>query len=126
MLDLLSNLLLETRQTGPMGIAVLISFVFVTAALVLATVRLLRGPTLPDRVVALDLISILLVAVLTLFSVSSQVEAYLDAAIVLALVAFLGTVALARFVLRSGRNYYRPAAPTEPVVPASTGKEDST
>ena len=119
MLDLLSNLLLETRQTGPTGIAVLISFVFVTAALVLATVRLLRGPTFPDRVVALDLISILLVALLTLFSVSSQVEAYLDAAIVLALVAFLGTVALARFVLRSGRNYQ----PTRPADPAAAEEE---
>jgi multicomponent Na+:H+ antiporter subunit F len=118
MLDLLSAVFLETRQTGPMGVAVLISFVFVTTALVLATVRLLRGPTLPDRVVALDLISILLVALLTLFSVSSQVEAYLDAAIVLALVAFLGTVALARFVLRSGRNYRRATPPEGESPPA--------
>ncbi|MEM1077490.1 MAG: cation:proton antiporter [Pseudomonadota bacterium] len=105
MLDLLGNLLLETRQTGHLGVAVLLTFVLVTAALVLSTIRLLRGPTLPDRVVALDLISILLVAMLTLFALSSEVEAYLDAALVLALVAFLGTVALARFVLRSGRNY---------------------
>lgn len=122
MLELLSSLLLETRQTGPMGIAVLVSFALVTAALVLATARLLQGPTLPDRVVALDLISILLVALLTLFSVSSQVEAYLDAAIVLALVAFLGTVALARFVLRSGRNYRR-TAPGD--ADPKTGTEDT-
>ncbi|ABV92478.1 multiple resistance and pH regulation protein F [Dinoroseobacter shibae DFL 12 = DSM 16493] len=105
MLEFFSSLLIETRQTGPLGVAVLLSFVMVVAALVLSTIRLLRGPTLPDRVVALDLISILLVALLTLFAISSQVDAYLDAAIVLALVAFLGTVALARFVLRSGRNY---------------------
>ncbi|WP_424969455.1 monovalent cation/H+ antiporter complex subunit F [Dinoroseobacter sp. S76] len=118
MLDLLGNLLLETRQTGPLGVAVLLTFVLVTAALVLSTIRLLRGPTLPDRVVALDLISILLVAMLTLFALSSEVEAYLDAALVLALVAFLGTVALARFVLRSGRNYKNGQPDVAP------GKED--
>jgi multicomponent Na+:H+ antiporter subunit F len=105
MIEALSQLLLETRQSGPLAFAVLFAFVMVTAALVLTTYRLLKGPTLPDRVVALDLISILLVALLTLFAVSSQVETYLDAALVLALVAFLGTVALARFILRTGRNY---------------------
>ncbi|WP_425092038.1 monovalent cation/H+ antiporter complex subunit F [Tropicimonas sp. S265A] len=105
MIGMLSDLLLETRQEGPLAFAVLFAFVMVTAALVLTTYRLLKGPTLPDRVVALDLISILLVALLTLFALSSQVETYLDAALVLALVAFLGTVALARFILRSGRDY---------------------
>lgn len=105
MMDALSQLLLETRQQGPLAFAVLVSFFLVTGALVLTTYRLLKGPTLPDRVVALDLISILLVALLTLFALSSQVETYLDAALVLALVSFLGTVALARFILRSGRSY---------------------
>lgn len=105
MMDELSHLLLETRQQGPLAAAVLFAFVSVTGALVLTTYRLLKGPTLPDRVVALDLITILLVALLTLFALSSQVETYLDAALVLALVAFLGTVALARFILRTGRSY---------------------
>jgi multicomponent Na+:H+ antiporter subunit F len=59
-------------------------------------------------VVALDLISVLLVALLALFTVASAVSAYMDAALVLAAVAFLGTVALARFVLRSRRDYSRP------------------
>lgn len=107
MIETLSRLLLDTAQSGPLGFAVLFAFVMVTAALVLATYRLLKGPTLADRVVALDLISILLVALLTLFALSSQVDTYLDAAIVLALVAFLGTVALARFMLRTRRNYSR-------------------
>ena len=107
MIETLSEVLLETRQQGPLAVAVMFAFVMVTGALVLTTYRLLKGPTLPDRVVALDLISILLVAILTLFALSSQVETYLDAALVLALVAFLGTVALARFIIRSGRSYAR-------------------
>ena len=113
MVDQIGQVLLATRQDGVLGAAVLFAFVCVTISLVLATVRLLRGPTLPDRVVALDLISIQLVALLTLFALSSQVATYMDAALVLALVAFLGTVALARFTLRSGRDYSRPDAPDQ-------------
>ncbi len=113
MQDLLGDLLLATRQDGILGAALLFAFVCVTLALVLTSIRLLRGPTLPDRVVALDLISVLLLALLALFTVASAVSAYMDAALVLAAVAFLGTVALARFVLRSRRDYSRPTRRAE-------------
>ena len=84
-----------------MQVAIDISALFIIAALILATIRLMRGPTLPDRVVALDLLAMLLVAFLTLFALASGVNAYLDAAVALALVAFLATVAFARFIDRS-------------------------
>ncbi len=84
-----------------MGLAMDIAALFIIAALVLATIRLIRGPTLPDRVVALDLLAMLLVAFLTLFALASGVNAYLDAAVALALVAFLATIAFARFIDRS-------------------------
>jgi multicomponent Na+:H+ antiporter subunit F len=106
----LGQVLLDTRQDGPLGAAILVAFASITIALIFATVRLLTGPTLADRVVALDLISILLVAMLALFALASQVATYMDAAVVLALVAFLGTVALARFMLRSGRDYAKQQA----------------
>lgn len=83
------------------GWAVDICGLFLIAALVLSTIRLVRGPSLPDRVVALDLLTMLLVAFLTLFALASGVGAYLDAAVALALVAFLATVAFARFIDRS-------------------------
>lgn len=67
-------------------------------ALMLAVLRLIRGPSLPDRVVALDLISMLLVAFLVVFAYASGVYAYLDAGLALALVGFLGTVAFARLI----------------------------
>ncbi|TVQ34438.1 MAG: hypothetical protein EA356_10420 [Geminicoccaceae bacterium] len=84
-----------------MQVAIDIAALFIIAGLVLTTVRLIRGPTLPDRVVALDLLTMLLVAFLTLFALATGVNAYLDAAVVLALVAFLATVAFARFIDRS-------------------------
>jgi multicomponent Na+:H+ antiporter subunit F len=64
----------------------------------LAFVRLVRGRTLPDRVVALDLISTATVAILAVASVLYAVPALLDVAVVLALIAFIGTVAFARFI----------------------------
>lgn len=84
-----------------MSWAVDVTALFLIAALVLSTVRLIRGPTLPDRVVALDLLTMLLVAFLALFALATGVGAYLDAAVALALVAFLATVAFARFIDRS-------------------------
>jgi multicomponent Na+:H+ antiporter subunit F len=70
-------------------------------SLALTFVRLLRGPTLADRVVALDLITMVLVLLLTLFALVVHDGAYLDAAIALALVGFLATVAFARYIDRA-------------------------
>ncbi len=81
--------------------------IFTTAALamlavaaVLAFVRLLRGPTLPDRVVALDLIGALIVCVIVTVAAATGQQAHLDVAIVIALVSFVGTVAYARYIER--------------------------
>lgn len=73
-------------------------------ALVIVFVRLVRGPTLPDRVVALDLMATLIIAISAAYSVETDQPAYLDAAIVLALITFLGTVAFAYYLNRSVKN----------------------
>ena len=67
-------------------------------AVVLAFVRLLLGPSLPDRVVALDLLTSLLFGLLVALAVYDDEAVLMDVALVLALVAFLGTVAFARYV----------------------------
>jgi multicomponent Na+:H+ antiporter subunit F len=69
-------------------------------AAVLAFVRLLRGPTLPDRVVAIDLIGVLIVCVIVTVAGITGQQAFLDVAIVIALVSFVGTVAYARYIER--------------------------
>lgn len=66
--------------------------------MLLAVVRLAKGPTLPDRVVAVDLIANLAVAVLGLLAIRFDEPTLLQPAIVLALVAFLGTVAFAHYI----------------------------
>jgi multicomponent Na+:H+ antiporter subunit F len=76
--------------------------VMVSAALLIAFVRVVRGPTLPDRVIATDLIGVTSVALMILAAVRSREPAFLDAAVVIALLAFLGTIAYARYAERQG------------------------
>ena len=76
------------------------ALMMLAVAAVLAFVRLLRGPTLPDRVVALDLIGVLIVCTVVAAAATTGQQAYLDVAIVIALVSFVGTVAYARYIER--------------------------
>jgi multicomponent Na+:H+ antiporter subunit F len=71
-------------------------------AMFLSFIRLVRGPSLPDRVVALDLITVQIAAMLAVETIATGQSVFLDAAIVLALIAFLGTVAFARYLERRG------------------------
>ena len=69
-------------------------------ALIVTFIRLVKGPTLPDRVIAMDLIGVLVVGLIVVLAGRSGVRATLDAAIVIALVGFLGTIAYATYVER--------------------------
>ena len=70
-------------------------------ALLLTLVRLAKGPTIADRVVALDLLGTLGISVVAVAALATGNAVYLDVAIVLALLAFLGTVAFAAYLERS-------------------------
>jgi len=79
-----------------------VALVFLGTGFLSAFVRLLRGPSLPDRVVALDLMSVLVVGLIAVHTVRTGQTVYLDVAIVLGLIAFLGTVAFARYLTLRG------------------------
>lgn len=81
-----------------LSIAVKITFAALSIALVLSLVRIVRGPSLPDRVVALDLVAFLVIGYIATYSIAVDQPVFLDAAIVLALIAFLGTIAFARYI----------------------------
>lgn len=70
-------------------------------ALVLTFVRLLRGPSLPDRVIALDMLAVLSIGVVAAYAVVTGQPALLDVALLLALLAFLGTVGFAWYIENS-------------------------
>lgn len=77
-----------------------IALVTLGVALLITVVRLVKGPTLPDRVVAMDLVGVLVVGLIVVLAASTRVRATLDAAIVIALIGFVGTVAYATYVQR--------------------------
>jgi len=85
---------------GFLDIAVYISVAAIGLSLLIAFVRMVLGPTLSDRVVALDMMTTLIIAFCGVVAVLTAVSAFLDVAIVLALVGFLATVALARYAER--------------------------
>jgi len=62
--------------------------------------RLLRGPGLPDRILALDTLYVNTIALLVLFGIQYDTQLLFEAALVVALLGFIGTVALSKYVTR--------------------------
>ena len=83
-----------------LSVALTIAFALVASAFVLSFVRLLRGPHAPDRILALDTLYINAIALLVLLGIQLASPLYFEAALLIALVGFVGTVALAKYLLR--------------------------
>lgn len=67
-------------------------------ALVLVLIRMIKGPSLSDRVVALDLAASIVIAAIVAYAIATNQPVFVDVAIVMALLLFLGTVAFAYFL----------------------------
>ena len=83
-----------------LDVSVTIALTVLAIALILALVRLILGPTLPDRIIAVDLTAILSIGIIATYSISTGESSLLDVALVLALIVFLGTVVFARYLER--------------------------
>jgi multicomponent Na+:H+ antiporter subunit F len=82
-------------------IAFVVALTMLAVAAGLTFIRVFKGPTLPDRVIALDLIGVLMVCLLVVTAGATAQQAFLDVAMVVALISFVGTVAYARYIERS-------------------------
>jgi len=83
-----------------LNMAVLIALGLVSAALLLAFWRLLIGPSTPDRILALDTLYVDTVALLVLLGIHLRSNLYFEAALLIAMIGFVGTVALSKFLTR--------------------------
>ncbi len=83
-----------------LDIAIQISLVMMSLALVLNLWRLAVGPSLPDRILALDTMYINSIALLVLYGLSQESMLYFEAALLIAVMGFVGTVALSKYLLR--------------------------
>ena len=80
--------------------AIAIAFGAISLAALLNLWRLLRGPSAPDRIVALDTLYINSIALLVLLGMHLDTRDYFEGALLIAMMGFVGTVALCKFVLR--------------------------
>jgi len=80
-----------------------ICFILLGLAMMGAIVRIIIGPSLADRILGLDTITVLAVGIIALFAVRTGLTLYADIAIGVALVGFLSTAAFARYLLSRGR-----------------------
>lgn len=77
-----------------------IAFTLVALAVAMNFWRLLRGPSLPDRILALDTLYVNTIALLVLLGIHLESALYFEAALLIALMGFVGTVALCKYLLR--------------------------
>ena len=82
------------------ALAVPVAFALMAAALLLNLWRVVRGPDLPDRILALDTLYVNSIALLVLFGVYLDTTIYFEAALLIAMMGFVGTVAIAKYLLR--------------------------
>lgn len=81
-------------------VSITFAYIGLLLSAVMAFIRLVLGPTLADRVIALDLISFVTVGFIAVYTLDSGQQSLLDIAITLGLVAFLGTIAFARLIFK--------------------------
>ena len=79
-----------------------IAFACILVALLLAAYRLARGPTLGDRIAALDFMGVALAVLIVLLAMRTGFVAFLDAALIVSILGFLSTVALTRYIMSRG------------------------
>ncbi|WP_126171995.1 K+/H+ antiporter subunit F [Altericroceibacterium xinjiangense] len=82
------------------AIAISAGFVMISVAILLNAVRLFLGPTRGDRILALDTMVINAIALIVLIGIHERTTFYFEAALLMAMVGFVGTVAYAKFLLR--------------------------
>ncbi|PJJ97080.1 K+/H+ antiporter subunit F [Lysobacteraceae bacterium NML75-0749] len=79
---------------------ILVSMHIVGVAMLLSLWRLLRGPTAPDRILALDTLYVSAIAQLMLLGMYIKNEIYFEAALIIAMLGFFGTLVLTKYVIR--------------------------
>lgn len=94
---------MNVMPDAPLLAGVVVIALVLAVVMLLAALRLLRGPSLPDRVVALDLIGTAAIGIMSISSVLTQERAMLNIAIVMALLLFLSTTAFALYIERRAR-----------------------
>ena len=82
-----------------LNLAVTLALAMIATAMALNLWRLTRGPSMPDRILALDTLAINTIALIMLFDIKLSSTVYFEAALLIAMMGFVGTAALSKFLL---------------------------
>lgn len=91
---------MKNMELSLIDIAAFVAFAMLLISMIFTFWRLVKGPTLPDRVVALDLMGNLTIGVIFTLVFYTKKTIYLDVAVFIALIVFMGNVAISRFLKR--------------------------
>ncbi len=83
-----------------LGTVIIIVFAMLGIALLLNVWRLIKGPSIPDRILALDTMYINTIAIIVLYGLHNNTSLYFEAALLIAMLGFVSTVALCKYLLR--------------------------
>lgn len=86
------------------NVALIVVMPALFGSVMLTFIRLIKGPTTPDRVIAADLMATIGIGVIAVYAIMTNQPTFLDVAIILALISFLGTIAFAYYV-EKGQNH---------------------
>ena len=86
-----------------LALAINVSLLVLSLAFIVTVARVVKGPTLPDRVLGLDALVSIAIGFIAVIGIKTGFALYVDIAIALGLVGFLATVAFARFILMRGK-----------------------
>lgn len=78
----------------------IVSAVFFAIAIALAVYSVIRGPSLPDRVISLDFIGVNIISMIAVVSVFFKTKVYFDVILILGILSFISTIALSKFIER--------------------------
>ena len=77
-----------------------ISLMLFSITIAIAVIRIILGPSMPDRVIALDMIGVNLIAMIAVISVMMNTKAFLEVILILGILSFIGTIAFSKFIER--------------------------
>lgn len=77
-----------------------LSLVLFMLAIALSVYRVIKGPSMPDRAIALDTIGVNLISSIAIVSIVLQTKAFLEAILILGILAFIGTIAFSKYIER--------------------------
>lgn len=83
-----------------LAIVIPVSFALLGLAFLLTVVRLVRGPSLPDRILALDTLNVNAIALIVVYGIQLHSTLFFEVALLIAVMGFIGTVALTKYLQR--------------------------